>query len=145
MCSLVEWPCTFCSTLQEDGYHRVATDLRNKGGAEWTFEGEDGVIQALCLAHVDDFMLACSGSPLGKRIFDGNNNLYEWRRGSLACSHSCAHESHKPTTNTPKHGADLRFVSQNTRKKSHSSSCHHIDDETENPKSRNLSCPSVEP
>ena len=49
-------------------YHRVATDLRNKGGAEWTFEGEgeDGVIQTLCLAHVDDFMLARSGLSICK-------------------------------------------------------------------------------
>ena len=33
--------------------------------------------------------------------------------GSRACAHSVAHESHKPTTNTPKHTADLRSVSQN--------------------------------
>ena len=30
--------------------------------------------------------------------------------GSHECSHSAAHESHKPTTNTPEHGADLRFT-----------------------------------
>ena len=53
--------------------------------------------------------------------------------GSHECSHSAAHESHRPTTNTPEHGADLRPVSQNTRKKFRSSPCHHIDAETENP------------
>ena len=30
---------------------------------------ENGVIHALCLVYVDDFMLACSDSPLGKHIF----------------------------------------------------------------------------
>ena len=64
-------------------YHRVATDHRNMGSGEslielrlWT-RNESGVIQALCLVYVDDFILACSDSPLGKRIFDGINNLYE--------------------------------------------------------------------
>ena len=55
--------------------------------------------------------------------------------GSNECSHSAAHESHKPTTNTPEDGADLRSVSQNTRKKFRSSTCHHIDAEKEHPKS----------
>ena len=32
---------------------------------------------------------------------------------SHACAHSVAHESHKPATNTPKHIANLRSVSQN--------------------------------
>ena len=46
-------------------YHRVATDLRNMKGEEsvmepylWTFRDENGVIHALCLVYVDDFMLA---------------------------------------------------------------------------------------
>ena len=35
--------------------------------------------------------------------------------GSHECSHSAAHESHKPTIKTPEHGADLRSASlQNT-------------------------------
>ena len=44
--------------------HRVATDLRNMRGGEslmepclWTFQDENGVIHALCLENVDDFML----------------------------------------------------------------------------------------
>ena len=48
-------------------------------------------------------------------------------RGSHECSHNAAHEPHKPTTNTPEHGADLRSVSLNTRKNFRSSTCHHID------------------
>ena len=63
-------------------YHRVATDLRNFRGEEcimepslWTFRDEDGVIHALCLVYVDDFMLACSDSPFGKHVFDSMNNL----------------------------------------------------------------------
>ena len=66
-------------------YHRVATELPNMGSEEslmegclWTFRDENGVIHALCLVYVDDFMLACSDSPFGKRIFDGTNTLYEW-------------------------------------------------------------------
>ena len=58
-------------------YHRVATDLRNMGGEEslmepclWTFRDANGVLQALCLVYVDDFMLACSDSPCGKDVFD---------------------------------------------------------------------------
>ena len=37
---------------------------------------------------------------------------------SHECSHGAVRESHKPTTNTPEHRADLRSVSQNTRKNS---------------------------
>ena len=66
-------------------YHRVAIDLRNRTGEEsvmepclWTFRDENGVIQALCLVFVDDFMLACSDSPFGKHVFESINNLYEW-------------------------------------------------------------------
>ena len=66
-------------------YHRVATDLRNMRGEEsvidpglWTFRDENGVIHALCLVYVDDFILACSDSPFGKHVFESINNLYEW-------------------------------------------------------------------
>ena len=65
--------------------------------------------------------------------------------GSHECSNSAAHESHTPTTNTPERGADLRSVSQNTRKRFRSSLCHHIDAETENPKSLHVSCFNFEP
>ena len=54
-------------------YHRVATDLRNLTGEEsvmepcsWTFRDENGVIHAVCLVHVDDFMSACSGLSIWK-------------------------------------------------------------------------------
>ena len=66
-------------------YHRVATDLRNLTGEEsvmgpclWTFRDENGVIHALCLVHVDDYMFACSDSPFGKHIFESINTLYKW-------------------------------------------------------------------
>ena len=65
--------------------HRVATDLRNMRGEGslmepclWTFRDQNGVIRALCLEDVDEFMLACSDSPFGKHVFDSINNLYEW-------------------------------------------------------------------
>ena len=50
--------------------------------------------------------------------------------GSYECSNSAAHKSHKETINTPEHGADLRSISQNARKRFRSSPCHHIDAET---------------
>ena len=76
-----------CGLVNAPGgwYHPVATDLRAMRGEEtlmepclWTFRDENGVIHALCLVYVDDFMLACSDSPFREHIFDGINNLYEW-------------------------------------------------------------------
>ena len=102
-------------------YHRVATDLRNLTSEEsvmepclWTFRDENGVIHALCLVYVDDFMLACSDSPFGKHLFESIINLYEWRSGSHECSNSVAHKSLKPTISTLEHGVDSRSASQNT-------------------------------
>ena len=69
-------------------YHRVATDLRIMRGEESlmelclrTFRDEHGVIHALCLVYVDNFMLACSDSPFGKHVFDSINNLKEKNLG----------------------------------------------------------------
>ena len=66
-------------------YQRVEKDLRNLRDEEyimepclWTFREESGVMHALCLLYVDDFMLACYASPFGKHVFDSVNNLYEW-------------------------------------------------------------------
>ena len=65
-------------------YHHVASDLRNMGNEEslmepclWTLRCARGVIQALCVVHVDAVMLACNDSTFKKRIFDGINNVYE--------------------------------------------------------------------
>ena len=44
----------------------------------WTFRDENGVIHALCLVYVDDFMFACSDSQFGKHVFDSINHLFEW-------------------------------------------------------------------
>ena len=52
---------------------------------------------------------------------------------SHECSNGAAHKSHKPTTNTPEHVADLGPVLQNARKRFRSTPCHYIDAETENP------------
>ena len=64
MCSLVEGVHGLVNAPRR-WYHRVATDLRNVGGEEslmepclWTFRDENGVIRALCLVYVYDFMLA---------------------------------------------------------------------------------------
>ena len=64
---------------------------------------------------------------------------------SHECANSAAHKSHKPTINTPEHGADLRSISQNTRKRFRSSPCHHIDAETGIRKSHHLSYLNFEP
>ena len=96
-------------------YHRVATDLRNLTGEEsvmepclWTFRGENGVIHALCLVYVDDFMLACSDSPFGKHVFESINNLYEWGRWESRVFKQCgaqitqAYNKHTGTSSTPR-------------------------------------------
>ena len=80
----------------------------------WTFRDENGVIHALCLVYVDDFMLACSDSPFGKHVFEALAICMNGKSGSHECSNSVAHKSLKPATNTLEHGADVRSVSQNT-------------------------------
>ena len=59
-------------------YHRVATDLRHMGGQRIChgtllvgLRNENGVIQALCLVYVDDFMPERSDSTFGKQVFHG--------------------------------------------------------------------------
>ena len=76
-------------------YHRGATDLRNMNGEESvmepclsTFRDENGVIHALCLAYVDDFMLACSDSPFGKHVFESIDNCTNGESGSHECFNS---------------------------------------------------------
>ena len=127
-------------------YHRVATDLRNMGGEEsvvepclWTFRDENGVIHALCLVYVDDFMLACSDSPSGKYVFDSISNLYEWGKWASRVFVQCGAQISQACNKHLEHGADLRSVSQNTRKRFRSSPFHHIDAETRNPKLHHLS------
>ena len=94
--------------------HRVATDLRNMKGEESvmepTFRDENGVIHALCLVYVDDFMLKYSDCPFGKHMFVCTKG----ESGSHECSNSVAHKSLKPTINTLEHGVDSRSASQNT-------------------------------
>ena len=90
--------------------HHVAPDLRNMRGEEslmepclWTFRDENGVIHALCLVYVDDFMLACSDSPFGKHVFHRINNLYEWGTWESRVFTQCdaritqAHDKHTRT------------------------------------------------
>ena len=91
-------------------YHRVATDLRNMKGEEsvmepclWTFRDENGVIHALCLVSIDDFMLACSDCPFGKHVFESIRNLYELGKWESRVFKQCgsqitqAHNKHTGT------------------------------------------------
>ena len=67
-------------------------------------ETKNGVIHALCLENVDDFMLACSDSPFGNMSLKASTTCMNGELWSHECLHSAAHESHKPTTNTPEQG-----------------------------------------
>ena len=81
-----------------------------------TFRDENSVIHALCLVYVDDFMLACSDSlHLENMSLVALTICTRGVSGSHECSNSAVH-------NTPEHGANLRSVSQNTRKRFPSSS-----------------------
>ena len=87
-------------------YHRVAADLRHTRGEEslmepclWTFRDENGVIHALrlmtsCWRAVT---LSQENMSMTASTICTNGEL-----GSHECSHSAAHESHKPTTNAEK-------------------------------------------
>ena len=118
-------------------YHRVVIDLRNMGGEEsllepclWTFRDEMVSFRPLCFLYVDDFVLACSDSPFGKRVFDGINNLYEWKTWESTWeSRVCTQCGARITQACDKHTKtycefEISFA------ESHSSTCHHIDDET---------------
>ena len=129
-----------CGLVNAPGrcYHRVATDLRN-------MRGEGNLACGLSETKTASFML-CVWCMLMTSCWRAVTLHWEnmslmasticvnGELGSHECSHSAAHEPHRPTTKKTEHGADLRPVSQNTRKKCRSSPCHHIDAETENPK-----------
>ena len=92
-------------------YHRVATDLRNLTGEEsvmeaclCTFRDENGVIHALCLVYVDDFMIACSDSPFGKHIFESINILYKWRKWESRVFKQCGAQITQAYRSTLEHG-----------------------------------------
>ena len=68
---------TVSFSLDEETIQQICS---NPDPCLWTFRDENGVIHALCLVYVDDFMFACSDSPFGKHVFDSINNLYEWRK-----------------------------------------------------------------
>ena len=101
----------FATLLLLDHHHYVATDLRHMGSEEFlmepclvTFRDENGVIHALCLENVDDFMLAYSDSPFGNMSLKTSTTCMNGELWSHECLHSAARESHKPTTNTPEQG-----------------------------------------
>ena len=101
-------------------YHRVATDLRNMKGEEsvmepclWTFRDENGVIHALCLVYVDDFMLACSDSPFGKHVFESIKNLYEWGKWESRVFKQCGAQITQACNKHTGTWVDLRSASQN--------------------------------
>ena len=66
---------TVSFSLDEETIQQICS---NPDPCLWTFRDENGVIHALCLVYVDDFMFACSDSPFGKHVFDSINNLFEW-------------------------------------------------------------------
>ena len=67
------------------------------------------------------FTLACSDFPLGKRVFDGINNLYEWEElGKVTRVHKVRRTNHTSSRqNTPKHGADLGVQFHRVRERNH--------------------------
>ena len=144
-------PCTVLSTLQEDGtielppiFERWEVQNLSRNLACGLSETKTASFM-LCLIHVVTscwraVTLHLENKSLIASIISMNGEL-----GSHECSHNAAPESHKPTTNTPEDVTQLRSVSQNTRKKCRSPNCHHIDAETENPKSLHLSCLNFEP
>ena len=118
MYSIVEGRVRSCQCSKR-WHHRVATDLRNMRGEEsvmdpclWTFRDENGVMHALCLVHVDDFMLACSDSPFEKVSFIASTICTNGKSGSHECSHNAANESHKLTINHigTWRGFEIRFT-----------------------------------
>ena len=130
-------------------YYRVLTNLRNMRGEDsliepclWTFRDENGVIHALCLVFVDDFMRACSDSPCGKLSLIAATTWGTWESRVFTQCGARITQAYDKHTRT---WADLGSVSQNTRKKIRSSPCHHIDAETENPESLHMSCLNFEP
>ena len=121
-------------------YHRVATNLQNMRGEESPMEP--------CL-WTASFMLCAWFTSMTSCWRAATLNLENMslivlttfangESGSHECPNSAAHKSHKHTMNTLENGADLRSVSQNTSKRFRSSTCHHIDAETRNPKSHPL-------
>ena len=145
-------PCTVLSMLQEDGTTVLRLIFETLKGEEsvmepclWTFRDENGVIHALCLVYVDDFMLACSDSPFGKHVFDNINNLYEWWKWESRVFTQCGAQITQPYNKHTGTWVDLRSVSQNAMKRFRPSLCHHIDAETRNPKSHHLSFLNFEP
>ena len=116
-------------------YHRVATDLRYMRGEEslmepclGTHRDENGVIHALCLVYVDDFMLACSDCPFGKHVFESVSNLQEWRTWESRVFTQCGApitQSYDEHTRTWC-GFEIKLTEY--------SPCHLIVAETENPK-----------
>ena len=135
-------------------YHPVVTDLRNLKGEEsvmepclWTFRDENGVILALCLVYVDDFMLACSDSPFGKRVFESINNMYEWGKWESRVFKQCGAQI---TQACNKHtgawgGFEISFTETLKRDFDHNSAMTSTPRQSRNPKSHHLSFLNFEP
>ena len=70
--------------------------------------------------------------------------MYEWGTLGVTHVHTIRRTNHTQACdkNTEKHAADLRSISQNTRETSRSSTFHHTDAETEDPKQLSLSSTS---
>ena len=113
MCSLVESRVRSWSSLQEDSITEVPPIFEKweAKNLSWNLacgvsETKNGVNQALSLVYVDACWRAVT-LHLENVSLMAPTICMKRELGSHACSHNAAHESHKPTTNTPKHGADV--------------------------------------
>ena len=52
--------------------------MKIKESCLWTFPDSAGVVEALCLVFVDDFMLSVHSSLGGRGVSEFVNNLYDW-------------------------------------------------------------------
>ena len=80
--------------LQEDGVTVFPPIFETEAVMEpclRTFRDENGVIRALCLVYVDDFMLACSDCPFGNMSLITLTVCTNGESGSHECSNTAAH------------------------------------------------------
>ena len=99
---------------------------------------EDGVIHALCLVYVDDFILACSDSPFGNMSLTALTICTNGQSGSHECSNSGAQITQAYDKHTGTFGGFEISFAEYAKETS-------INAETGNPKSNQLSCPNFEP
>ena len=94
---------TFCEPFPEFS-QKLLRNMRSEESVMepclWTFRDGNGVIHALCLVYVDDFMLACNDPPIGKHVFDSINHLYEWGEWESRVFKQCGAQASDKHTGT---------------------------------------------